>query len=112
MNRLAIPFLATLSFIAPLIISCGSSEQDATSVPSDAPTAVAALPTAQQAKSSGTNKEEADRRVKAGLELEGQLQIEEARVEYEEAIRLDPQNAEAYYGRGNANLQLGQLGML
>lgn len=109
MNRLAIPFLVMFAFIAPLIISCGSSKPDASPVPILASTSAPSSSTALQAEPSATDKEEANRHVKAGLELEGQLLIEEARVEYEEAIRLDPQNAEAYYGRGNANLQLGQL---
>ncbi|MCH7787510.1 MAG: tetratricopeptide repeat protein [Chloroflexi bacterium] len=109
MNRLAIPFLVMLAFIAPLIISCGSSEPDASPVPVNTQPSITSQPTAMQAESSGTDEEKADKHVQAGLELEGRLLIEEARVEYEEAIRLDPQNAEAYYGRGNANLQLGQL---
>ena len=109
MNRLAIPVVTTLAFIAPLIISCGSSEPDASPVPVVKSSSVSSSTAAPQAEPPGTDREEAEKRVEAGLELEGQLLIEEARAEYEEAIRLDPQNPEAYYGRGNAELQLGQL---
>ena len=44
----------------------------------------------------------------AGYELQEQGRLGEAIAEYEEAIRLNPRDADAYYNRGSANDELGQ----
>ena len=51
---------------------------------------------------------EAEKYSYAGLEFENQGNLQEAIVEYDEVIRLDPQYTPAYYNRGNAYLELGQ----
>ena len=45
---------------------------------------------------------EAEERYNAGVELQEQGSLEEAISEYDEAIRLDPQLADAYNNRGLA----------
>ena len=45
---------------------------------------------------------EADQRDNAGREPQQEGRFEDAIAEYDEAIRLDPQDAGAYINRGNA----------
>jgi len=52
---------------------------------------------------------EADERNKAGVSLENRANWEESIVEFNEAIRLDPKLALAYYNRAQANFGLGQF---
>ncbi|MFQ6026907.1 MAG: tetratricopeptide repeat protein, partial [Dehalococcoidia bacterium] len=51
---------------------------------------------------------ESSQHVKSGISLAEQAQLEEAIVEFDEAIRLDPKLAKAYYHRGNAYRSLEQ----
>ena len=51
---------------------------------------------------------EAEEFTNAGIELQNQGRHEEAIAKYDEAIRLNPQDALAYYNRGNAYEDLGQ----
>ena len=51
---------------------------------------------------------EAEKRVNAGVELGQEGRLEEAITEFDEAIRLNPQDADAYYNRGNTYDDLGQ----
>lgn len=51
---------------------------------------------------------EAEEHYNAGVELQEQGRLEEAIAEYDEAIRLDPQDAVVYYNRGFAYDDLGQ----
>ena len=46
---------------------------------------------------------------KAGVSLEGRNSLEESIVKFDEAIRLDPRLAFAYYNRGQAYFRLGQF---
>ena len=52
---------------------------------------------------------EAEQHYNAGVELQEQGRLEEAIAEYDEAIRLDPQDADVYNNRGIAYDELGQL---
>ena len=51
---------------------------------------------------------EAGKHYNAGLEFQKQGNLREAIVEYNEAVKLDPQLAVAYINRGNAYDNLGQ----
>ena len=70
---------------------------------------VALLPTLVLALSAcGGGLSEADKHYNVGVELWEEGRLEEAIAEYDEAIRLDPQDAVAQYSRGNFYLNLGQ----
>ena len=51
---------------------------------------------------------EAEEHFKAGVKLQEQGRFEEAIAEYDEAIRLNPQNGQAYDNRGGSYFILGQ----
>ena len=51
---------------------------------------------------------QAKERIEMGVELLQEGLQEEAIAEFDEAIRLDPQNSRAYYNRGNTYIDLGQ----
>ena len=52
---------------------------------------------------------EAEEHFSAGVQLQNQERWEEAIAEYDEAIRLDPQNADAYSNRGFTYFKLDQF---
>ena len=52
---------------------------------------------------------EAERHFNAGLDKQEQGHLEEAIAEYDEAIRLNSEDAVVYYNRGLAHLSLSQL---
>ena len=52
---------------------------------------------------------EAEEHFSAGVQLQNQDRWEEAIAEYDEAIRLDPQNTDAYSNRGFAYFKLDQF---
>lgn len=52
---------------------------------------------------------EAEEHFSAGVQLQNQDRWEEAIAEYDEAIRLDPQNADVYSNRGFAYFKLDQF---
>ena len=56
----------------------------------------------------GLGLSEAEEHFNAGVELQERGKWEEAIAEYDEAIRLDPKFADAYYNRGNAYADLRQ----
>ncbi|MFC1864332.1 fused MFS/spermidine synthase [Chloroflexota bacterium] len=51
----------------------------------------------------------AEKHCDAGLKLESEGELKEAVAEYDEAIRLNPYLAEAYYNRGNTYQKMGQF---
>ena len=52
------------------------------------------------------NAGEAEKHYQAGLRLQEQGRLDEAIAEYDQAITLNPESAEAYYYRGNAYIDL------
>ena len=52
---------------------------------------------------------EAEKHVTIGFELRQEGRFDESVAEFDEAIRLDPQHAGAYMGRGFSHADLGQF---
>ena len=87
-RRLAIVLVITVG-LALMLSACGGGDE------------------AEEAADGGLS--EAEKHYNAGVDLQEQGRLEEAIAEYDEAIRLNPQDTDASVNRGVAYRDLGQF---
>jgi len=106
--KIQVIFTSIITFVV-ILAACGQADPTATSRPSPtrlptrAPTQTP-TPTPDFAKVLAARDH-----VEAADKLRDQKRFQESLGEYDQAIQLDPESAKAYYGRGTAYLNLGQL---